>query len=304
MQRCEVHLFLALNKPSMSVRKYMSSLIFMMTLTGSIPALYGQSSSIHEDFLSFYFDHDSTPATEAFQKIDKLILQLEKKERSEQNDLRFLRTIFYKTHRKILRSYSPMASMDETIENGTYGCLTGTVVYALLLSHFNFNYEIVELPNHVFLKVKLADQNVYFESTLANDGFITNENHFKFKRTSSSNHNTNWLQVISEKTQMVEQAKPFKIIDLKELRGLQHFNEAVKLYKVKAYQESISHAIIAFYQYPTEKNEMLTRFVLNRILTDHKLDDLEKRALVNNFETQLSFNRHKVFQAKLTPTLE
>lgn len=245
--------------------------------------LYGQESSINERLSQFYFEHNEAPRTNDFDRIEKLVLQLEKKRSRNTDDLSFLKTLFYKTHSKILKDYSSMASVNETIEDGTYGCLTGTLIYALLLDHFDFEYDIVELPNHVFLKVKLANEEVFFESTLAHEGFIRNGDFFKFQQ-SPTPQNVNWLQVISEPSNGLIKNNPFNIISLKELSALHHFNESVKLYKNKAFQESILHAVEAYHLYPTEKNEMLMRLVLNRILANHDLDKGFKKDLVARFE--------------------
>ena len=81
----------------------------------------------------------------------------------------FLRTIFYKTHNKLLLNYDKLASLDQTIEKGTYGCLTGTMLYALILDHFKIAYEIIELPNHVFLQIRavLDNEEVFFAQLMS-----------------------------------------------------------------------------------------------------------------------------------------
>lgn len=246
--------------------------------------LFGQSSTIKHQLATFYFEHNQRPTATDFRSIEKLIFRLEKKRAKRSDNIRFLKTLFYKTHSKILKEYNNMASMNETLEDGTYGCLTGTIVYALLLDHFDYDYDIVELPNHVFLKVKLDNEDVFFESTLANEGFIRNNDFFKFQQATPSNRNVNWLQVISEASNGNIGNKPFNIIGLQELSALQHFNESVKLYKKNAFQESVMHAVEAYHLYPTEKNEMLMRLVLNRILANHDLDRDFKRDLVARFE--------------------
>jgi len=287
--------------PEMKGIKYIQRVSLLITIMVFSCTLHAQNSVLNEQLSTYYFEHDETPQLKSFNRLDQLVNQLERKRRKQENDVQFLKSLFYRTHHKILRKYSKLASMNEMIEKGSYGCLTGTILYALLLDHFQFNYEVIELPNHVFLKVKLNDQNVFFESTLANEGFITNQDHIALNEANVSTKNTNWLQVISEKTEGMNHNEPFKIIGLRELSALQHFNESVLLYKNKSYVESITHAIEAYYLYPTEKNEMLMQLVLNKILTDQHLQGKEKEALVEQYKTIRSSVQQQSFHAALTP---
>ena len=79
------------------------------------------------------------------QEINDFIIKLEEKKLSSKNDKEFLHYLFYKTHRKLLKQYTEYCPFDALIKDGTYNCLTGTALYAVLLNHFNFEFEVIKL---------------------------------------------------------------------------------------------------------------------------------------------------------------
>src|ERR1041384_3391949 len=79
------------------------------------------------------------------------VQRLESKRSSFRDDHAFVHYLFYKTHQKMLRFYQSQASFDQLLNGGTYNCLTGTAVYAMLLSHFGLPYTIVETNYHIFI---------------------------------------------------------------------------------------------------------------------------------------------------------
>lgn len=238
------------------------------------------SIEFKEQLAQFYFEHDRDFADQDLTRLDQLIVQLERKRANKSSDLRFLKSLFYKTHNKLLIKYNKLASVDETIENGTYGCLTGTIIYALLLKHFDFDYRIIELPNHVFIQVKVDENIVFLESTMPSDGFIKQSDIRNSEKVPHQLKDINPLQIVSQQTNDFIEIQGYKSISLTELNALQHFNESVKLFNLGAYKESILHAVEAFNFYPTEKNKMLMQLVVNKIINHRELDQNQKNDLI------------------------
>lgn len=257
-----------------------------LTLFMSNKTSYAQTAEVSTTLVEYYFEHDLRPTEKDIKKVDRLVARLEKIHLKKKSDLSFLKALFYKTHGRLLKRYDRLASMNETIESGDYGCLSGTIIYALLLEHFNYDYEIIELPNHVFLKVNLDDQSIYLESTLPANGFITNQ-HNILSAHPNDLKSTNWLQVISQQPGEIDQFASFKIIGLTELKALQNFNESVRLYQLKDYRESILHAIQAYDQYATEKNQILMQLVVNKVMINRELEKIEKKQLMDIYQAYI-----------------
>ena len=97
---------------------------------------------------------------------------LKEKQQRWSNDHKTLRHVFYKTHKKFLKNYKPYQSFQDLFSTGTYGCLTGTALYAFLLDELGYEYEIIETNYHMFLLVKTSKKKYLMESTDPSYGFV------------------------------------------------------------------------------------------------------------------------------------
>src|SRR5689334_20370888 len=95
------------------------------------------TSSYLNSFLSV--DDEQLPTGSSF---DLFLKKLEKKQHSVKKEKDFVRFIFTKTHQEYLKAFKPYASFNELFSDGDYNCLTGTILYALVLNHFGIQYEV------------------------------------------------------------------------------------------------------------------------------------------------------------------
>lgn len=221
-------------------------------------------------------------------KFETLIKTLENRRYRKKSDLKFLKSVFYTTHRQLLIKYDKLSNLGETLETGSYGCLSGTMTYALILAHFGFDYQILELPNHVFLQVRLKDQNVYFESTLPANGFITSKNEVYHSIKPYLNKPTSELIVVADKQVDNEEINLSALkINLVELGALQHFNEAIKDFHASNFEASIDHAVKAYSIYPSDRNLMLMQFILNKVRNFEGADESLRAFYLKAFKAAL-----------------
>ena len=163
----------------------------------------------------------------------ELIESLQEVRNKEKDDASFLRKVFIKTNRKELRRYSLYSTFAETMQNGNYGCLSGTILYSLILSHFNFDFEAIELADHVYLVARNKTSTFIFESTLGARGFISNK-----KDVDEALSSYDKRSLITESMEAVASAKNDdkgtginNKIGMTELAGLQFYNEAIRNFK-------------------------------------------------------------------------
>ncbi len=254
---------------------------------------YAQENNIqlnpYSELDSYLVHEDSRSNPIDKSRYSKLIHRLERKRNRQSNDFEFLKSVFYKTHDKLLLKYNKLASLDETLEDGLYGCLTGTISYALILDHFEIDYEILELPNHVFLQVKLGDKVVYFESTMPRDGFIVASKEVQERIHQNTSSSEIPLTTIgNEFSQNWEEHIYIKKIGLNELNALQHFNESIKHYTNDKYSESIEHAVQAYSMYPNDRNKMLMQLVLNKVRNLKCNSSKERAFYIQQFKDELA----------------
>lgn len=227
----------------------------------------------------------SSVNTEFITAFEKIITRLETVRSRKKSDRLFLRSIFYKVHQNSLIKYDKQATMDKTLLTGNFGCLSGTALYALILDHFNFQYEIIELPNHVFIQLQVDGQNMLIESTNPEAGLIkiNKELAAAMEQKGFDPRNIEVLTAVGDGS--VDEWDMFEghnRITLHELAGLQYFNEAVRLYIQKDYIESMDMINEAYERYPSIRNKKLMQLVINKILKY----DLIKQELKNKYLEQ------------------
>lgn len=233
------------------------------------------------------------------QRFDRLVNRLEKIRERRNSDYAFLKSIFYKTHSSLLIEYDRLATMDQTLQKGEFGCLTGTALYALILEHFGYDYQIIELPNHVFIHLSLDEKSYVFESTLPSEGFMKTSVEMEqllkqpwltHRRISELTTVGNWFEDFKDLPNQ------YTTINLQQLAGLQYFNESAKNYLNKDYTAAMDMVLRAYDLYPSERNEKLMQLIINKILKY----DLIKEELKNRYLEQYvsSVKGKKISQTK------
>ena len=237
---------------------------------------------------------DFSKTVKSHRQFRTLIQQIRKRKARAASDEQFLETLFYFVHNKKLKVYNKYAIMEESLAGGHYGCLTGTALYAILLSAFDYEYDIIELPNHVFLQVKGTDGFYIYESTLPHEGFKKISENIV---SSSKLLAADFRKPISQEVvgswygarEIIEE--PFNIIGLKELAGLQHFNLAVQLYQQKEFEGAIDKATEAYKLYPSKRNQELMQLIVNKILKHDLLKSELRDVYLNQYVSMVKKKR-------------
>ncbi|WP_422008259.1 hypothetical protein [Roseivirga pacifica] len=269
-----------------------SIIILMACMALLAPSGYAQQTSVDQgngyiQSLNQFLLHKNVENNSSLTSIEELITRLEKVRSRRSSDLAFLKAVFYKTHQRLLVKYDRLACMDETLASGKYGCLTGTALYSIILEHFGFEHQIMELPNHVYLQVMVGEKVVIFESTQPKEGFITEgyevteriEQYLTDARKSVLHRTIGDGLEDGEKLQ-TSLSKP---IGNQQLAALQYFNESVKNYNNSSFGEAADYAMSAYELYPNRKNEMLMQLVINKIMNQKKLKDELKNTYLNKY---------------------
>jgi hypothetical protein len=173
---------------------------------------------------------DGTSFDEDKAEIKAFMTQLEQRRPRFKTDAKFLEYVFYKVHQKYLKRYEKLTSFSDIVERGRYNCLTATAYYAIILDHFGYHYELIEMPHHIYLKLALDTHDLLIESTDPLNGFITDPNEIKLKLTSYLDHGLNADRAYS--------FADFQRIDLYQLIGLHYYNLAIKSYNLRDYKNA------------------------------------------------------------------
>lgn len=152
---------------------------------------------------------------------NSFVSSLKEKKAKWDNDHKLLEHLFYKVPQRYLRRYVPYQSFQDLFETGTYGCLTGTALYAFLLDELGYEYEIIETNYHMFLKVESNGKSYLLESTDPFNGFEHSKKEIEsriadahLKNKSGGEHHTFSYDI-------------YRSITFTDLIGLQYYNIAI-----------------------------------------------------------------------------
>ncbi len=170
-----------------------------------------------------------------YDELSEFLAHLRKKQQKYRSEKRFLSYFFYKVHRKFLKQYRPHTTFHKLLEQGSYDCVTGTALYALLLDALGISYQVSEFPFHVYLEVVTTKADTFLiESTDPQGGWITSpaeqKRRFAYYSQVTEQEDEEYFQydfTIAE------------TINLSQLVGLSYFNEAVANYNQRNIRQAV-----------------------------------------------------------------
>lgn len=226
---------------------------------------------------------DGNLAPAPSEKLITFINRLEAKRGSFENEVDFLNHLFVKTHQRMLRNFTDYVSFRQTLTDGTYNCLTGTTLYALLLDHFGFEYNIIETNYHIFLTANTANGRVLFEATDPLNGFVVNESEIN-ARISTYKQNTLNKTDSPKRTYYQFNFELYNDVNLLEMSGLLHYNLAIVAYNKHQLATAIDHLDKAIELYQSPRTEEFARIVLLSVV-ESRLDIAIKENYVKQIQS-------------------
>lgn len=183
-------------------------------------------------FVSIEETMDRLRADQLENDFEEFLGRVSHKQSKYKSDRAFLKYLFYKVHNKILKRYTSHAMVSSTISEGKYDCVTGSAIYALILNHLGYEFQVRELDYHIFLEIRTQEGLVVLESTDPVYGFY-----------SSSADISNLMEQFNSTTD--ESSYDFvnesnNRVGLKELAGLQYYNRAIQLYNNHEFDKALT----------------------------------------------------------------
>lgn len=172
------------------------------------------------------------------------------------DSVRFLEDVFFLTQQQLFETYEEHANFSKTLHDGIFDCVTGSGVFAMLLEKFGFDFKVMETDAHVYIKGMVSGQPFIMESTFPLNGFLVGDEQV---RKFESNFITagaglqNKLQYLGKMDESPIQNKTFNEIGLRELGGLQYYNDAIKKFYEEDYLAAYSQLLKAEFLYPSSR---------------------------------------------------
>lgn len=179
------------------------------------------------------------------QELDAFIYEIKSSKLMHASEVKLMKELHKKVHERFLTQYKTVSPFPDIFVNGQYNCVSATALFTLVLEGLDIPYAIQEIPTHVYVVAYPDTKAISVEMTALNDAYYmparkdisravgilveleltTKEEILRDGPTTiySRFYNTN------------------KVISLKQLAGLQYYNNAIvaadaELYE-KAYNE-------------------------------------------------------------------
>nr|WKN40207.1 hypothetical protein K4G66_16055 [Tunicatimonas sp. TK19036] len=164
----------------------------------------------------------------------------------------------YKTlHQSFLRKYALKNTFSSIFRQGQYNCVSATALYAMALKELGIDYAIRETPTHVYLVAYPKAERILVESTDPAGGYYAFDDRFKSefvtqmrkrKLISDQEFNTKGVNLLFDEYYFTDED-----ITLKELVGLQYYNDA--LYSMEDERQTYAQQQLekAYLLYPSER---------------------------------------------------
>lgn len=198
----------------------------------------------------------------------ELVTYLGEKRAKGMSDADFLRFLYYRVHKKMLRNYTTYTSFSGLMQSGNYDCLSATILYALLLDEFGFSFRIVDTDYHIYLLTETDDQLVMMESTDPINGFVIDEVVIAERMNEINSRN----EMLAEQYLTFQESER-QFSDFRKLAALQYFNAAVDEYNNARLISAVDQLEKARFYDDASRFEVFGKFLAREIAADESLDD-------------------------------
>jgi hypothetical protein len=198
--------------------------------------------------------------SQSVKSFESFLHKLDKKNTSVKNQRAFIRHIFEKTHHRFLKSYKAYTSLDETFDNGSYNCLTGTILFSLLLHHYDIDHQVIETNYHIFILAETADGQILLEATDPLNGFVTSAEEIEARIAIYKQNQIQEQQ--RNKTYYKFRFELYNEVSLDELRGLTYYNNAVNSFNQQNLETAVQNLVKANELYFSYRIEEFSQILL------------------------------------------
>lgn len=203
------------------------------------------------------YSSQSTTPLAANEGLAKHFSHLEKRKTKYKSESQFVEYAFYYIHKKLLKKYIEYASIDQTIENGAYDCVTATAVYSLFFTELEIPFSVIETNYHIYVMVYPGTSNeILIETTDPVKGFIANPAIIANRKQLYASNNAELEDNQIDLSWNVE-----NILKDEELVGVLLFNQSVKQFNAGNKSEAIKFATEALTYYSSTRIRSYLNFV-------------------------------------------
>ncbi len=222
---------------------------------------------------------------ESIKSFESFLHKLSKKHSFAKSEQSFVRHIFAKAHQRYLKNYTAYASLEETFDNGSYNCLTGTILLSLILHHYDIDHQVIETNYHIFILAETTEGQVLLEATDPLNGFVNSRTDVEAR---IARYKQNQIQPEQrDKSYYKFNFELYNTVSIDELRGLTYYNKAVNFFNQKNLNAAVQNLVKANELYSSYRIEEFSQILLLSL----QQSDLDLKTKENCMNTILSLRQ-------------
>jgi hypothetical protein len=253
---------------------FLSSTFLGICQENAAQASISDFSSPEKNSYSLFLEESERRATPT--AWEALQLELDLKASKKSDSLALLRVIFQKTHQRLFKNYRQHSTFSNMLDQGDYDCVSGSAALGLLLDRYGYSFDVIETDYHVFIQVYLGGKTLVLESTLPGGGLITSpsavSNYLAAYLSEGAPIARNISEGLAGTKVITEDNTIFRKVNLTQLSGLQHYNEAIVHFNKQNYKQAIDLLTKAYAQYPSERIEGLKALSIDLAYHSYGID--------------------------------
>ncbi len=182
-------------------------------------------------------------------------------------------------HSYILKKYNDLKYFQDIFIDGTYNCVTASMLYALVLDKLNIPYKVQASSNHVYLVANPGEKSIVIETTNPMFQITLFDGEFK-KQYVDYLRESKLISDEDYKTKSVEEIFEQKFNEVRDadfinLPGFQYYNKAIEKAKLNEIDQAYELIQKAYFFFPDNQVKILLNNILIAKLQTSKYDKVE-----------------------------
>lgn len=242
------------------VRVLFSFLLFI--LSGQLVAGQDLVSEEKTDILVSKFEIEKIP--EELADLVKAHINDLAEQKEKYSEKKFLKILFRSTQKLFLRNFEPHITFSALAE-GHFDCVTGSSLFAIILSALDVPFEIQELENHVYILVNTTKGQALLESTDPYFGLVFGERHIEERQDSYKEMQSDPDELPTEAVLINQHPTIENSITLHQLAGLHAYNQATMAFNSGDFTKCYQLLLLSERFYPCARVSGLMKVVMENL---------------------------------------
>lgn len=233
------------------------------------------------------------------QELDAFISEIKSSNLMRLSEVKLMKELHKKVHDRFLTRYKYVSPFNEIFESGQYNCVSASALFALILEELNIPYNIQEQPTHVYIMAYPDTKAISVEMTALKDAYYlpARKDVSKAIRTLAELGLTTPEKVRQQGELQIYNTfyNTNSVVDLKQLAGIQYFNEAITAVNNTDFTGAYTIICKTEKLYQVEKTGLFKAELLITLIAEAKFDKLKDIAYLVGYSNLKRADQTKVY---------